>query len=453
MEFQRRRPTAGLAMALGSLEVHPLDLNQAYATLANGGRDLGVTSILQVTNTDGEEVLPPYTPPKGERAISDQAAYVVTDILAGNTDPAVNPIWAASRITTPSGQRRPAALKTGTNNDAKDLNAYGYIAPPSARGRQRGEYALSVGVWAGNSDTSPVTTVANPVFSLDVAAPIWDAFLSEVTRGWEVRDFARPEGLTTARRGRLHGLRTLTVVARADQRVLPARHGARRGPLPARPAGRARTGRRHVPLGGGLPGAAAHARLPGPRRRGVGLPELERGRPGLDQAGPPGTRRRCQRVEHEAHLHGLLLRALLPALRSDLGRPLRAHALLQPGALGQPQRLAVGHPPCHRRHHRCRRRSPPRRRRLPPSHPSPRPSPRRSPRSGHSRPPSPRRSRPTPSRPPSRRRSRRPRPSRQHRRPSRPASHRSGSPASPRPTSQAWPPRPRRPAAVASAAP
>ena len=82
-------------------------------------------------------------------------------------------------------QRRPAALKTGTSNDAKDLNAYGYIAPPSKQGRRNGEYALAVGVWAGNSNASPVTTVSNPVFSLDVAAPLWDAFLTDVTRSWE----------------------------------------------------------------------------------------------------------------------------------------------------------------------------------------------------------------------------------------------------------------------------
>ncbi|MEA2026702.1 MAG: hypothetical protein U9O18_08420, partial [Chloroflexota bacterium] len=84
-------------------------------------------------------------------------------------------------------------------NDAKDLNAYGYIAPPTRQGRKNGEYALSVGVWAGNSNSSPVTTVANPVFSLDVAAPIWDAFLTDVTRSWEVHDFKRPGDLTTAR--------------------------------------------------------------------------------------------------------------------------------------------------------------------------------------------------------------------------------------------------------------
>ncbi len=196
MRFQRKRNVAGLAMALGSLEVHPLDLNQAYATIANGGRNAGLTSLLKVTDTAGGEVLPAHTMPKGERVISEQAAYVTTDILAGNTDPTVNPIWAAHRITASNGQRRPAAYKTGTNNDAKDLNAYGFIAPPSERGRARGEYALSVGVWAGNSDSSPVTTVANPVFSLDVAAPIWDAFLTDVTSRWEVRDFVRPGGLT-----------------------------------------------------------------------------------------------------------------------------------------------------------------------------------------------------------------------------------------------------------------
>ncbi len=72
-----------------------------------------------------------------------------------------------------------------------------------------------MGVWAGNSDSSPVTTVANPVFSLDVAAPIWDAFLSEVTRRWEVHDFARPDGLSHGQRRRLHRLRALVLVPRS----------------------------------------------------------------------------------------------------------------------------------------------------------------------------------------------------------------------------------------------
>ena len=119
MEFQKKRPTAGLAMALGTLEVHPLDLNQAYATMANGGRNVGHTSILEIRDADGKLVGDKYKTPKGKKVISEQAAYVMTDILSGNTDPNVNPFWAEHRINASNGQRRPAALKTGTTNDAK----------------------------------------------------------------------------------------------------------------------------------------------------------------------------------------------------------------------------------------------------------------------------------------------------------------------------------------------
>ncbi|MFO1540164.1 MAG: transglycosylase domain-containing protein, partial [Chloroflexota bacterium] len=183
----------GPSMALGTLEIHPLDLTTAYATLANRGVYLGHAAILSVKDIRGTDVLPPYVVPEGARTISPGAAYIVTDILAGNTDPAINPIWGKMRILS-GGTRRPAALKTGTNNDAKDLNAYGYIAPPSRAGREKGEYALALGVWAGNSDSTPVGTVV----SLDIAAPLWQAILTEMTKGWGVNDFERPRGLESA---------------------------------------------------------------------------------------------------------------------------------------------------------------------------------------------------------------------------------------------------------------
>ena len=54
MNFQNNdKPTAGLSMTLGTLEVHPIDLASAYATLANGGQNVGRTSILSVTDPDG----------------------------------------------------------------------------------------------------------------------------------------------------------------------------------------------------------------------------------------------------------------------------------------------------------------------------------------------------------------------------------------------------------------
>ncbi|TFG66524.1 MAG: hypothetical protein E4H24_07805, partial [Thermomicrobiales bacterium] len=171
MVFQGPR-TAELAFALGVQEVRPVDLVTAYGTLANRGLMVPHTTILTVKDKSGQDVVEPHVPPPGEPAVSPQAAYIVTDILAGNTNPNVNPFWGRFAIRGPDG-RRPATLKTGTNNDAKDLNAYGYIAPPSNKSRNAGAYALAAGVWNGNSDNSFVSTAAKPLFSIDVSTYVW----------------------------------------------------------------------------------------------------------------------------------------------------------------------------------------------------------------------------------------------------------------------------------------
>ena len=159
MNFQNNdQPTAGLSMTLGTLEVHPADLASSYATLANNGVNVGRTSILRVIGPDGTDAIPAYVPPDGDRVVSAAAAGIVTDILAGNTDPNQNPFWGKWEVKAKGGVHRPATLKTGTNNDAKDLNAYGYIAPPTKAERDAGQYALVIGAWAGNSDATPVST-------------------------------------------------------------------------------------------------------------------------------------------------------------------------------------------------------------------------------------------------------------------------------------------------------
>ena len=130
--------------------------------------------------------------------MTPQSAYIVTDILAGNTDPQQNPFWGKFELTDANGTRRPAAFKTGTNNDAKDLTAAGYVAPPDQAGRDNHEYALVATAWAGNSDGSFVSTPDNPVFSIDVTAPMWQGFMDETTKTWPIKDFARPGGLVNA---------------------------------------------------------------------------------------------------------------------------------------------------------------------------------------------------------------------------------------------------------------
>ena len=198
MVFQGKR-TAELALALGVQEVRPVDLVSAYGTLANSGKAIPHTTILTIKDTTGKDAADPYVPPAGTQVVSPQAAFVVTDILAGNTNKNINPFWGKFAITGPDG-RRPATLKTGTNNDAKDLNAYGYIAPPTAGGRTAGAYALAVGVWDGNSDNSLVSTARAPLFSIDVATYVWQGFLNEATAKWPETNFKRPaDGLVQAK--------------------------------------------------------------------------------------------------------------------------------------------------------------------------------------------------------------------------------------------------------------
>jgi peptidoglycan glycosyltransferase len=197
MTFQTDTTDAGLALALGVAETRPIDLVRAYSTLANGGVRVEQTSILGITDANGEEVaLPEREAPV--QVIKPQSAYILTNILDGNTSRSINPFWGEFQIKGgPENSRRPATLKTGTNNDAKDLNAYGYIAPPSEEGRRNGAYALAVGVWNGNSDNTPVSTPERPVFSIDVSTFVWQGFLQEATADWEITRFVRPDsGLT-----------------------------------------------------------------------------------------------------------------------------------------------------------------------------------------------------------------------------------------------------------------
>ena len=213
MQFKGER-TAELALALGVQEVRPVDMVTAYGTLANGGKAIGHTSILTIKDTAGKDVVDPYVPPEGEQVVSPQAAYIVTDILAGNTNRNINPFWGKFAITGPDG-RRPATLKTGTNNDAKDLNAYGYIAPPTEEGRTDGAYALAVGVWNGNSDNSLVSTARAPLFSIDVSTYVWQGFLNEATAKWPETNFQRPaDGLVR------HKIDPWTGLASSDDKAI-----------------------------------------------------------------------------------------------------------------------------------------------------------------------------------------------------------------------------------------
>ena len=126
--------------------------------------------------------------------MSGGTAFLISDILQGNSDPRVNKAWGPVLETKgPGGKRRPIAAKTGTAQDARDLATYGYLAPP----KDENKPGLAVGIWMGNSDHS-LPRSARPAISLTSAAPLWHAFVEEYTKKWPIATFKRPSKVVSA---------------------------------------------------------------------------------------------------------------------------------------------------------------------------------------------------------------------------------------------------------------
>ena len=179
------------SIGIGTVEVHMIDLISAYGAIANRGILVPRTTILEVYNAAGEKIWPvEASEAKGKRVVSAQAAFIMTDILASNTDPDQNPFWSLRAIRD-GGARRPATLKTGTTDATIDLTAVGYLAPP----KDPDAPALVVGAWMGNSDNS---APPQGVFALESAASLWQSFLTQASKGMPIATFRKPAGVVRA---------------------------------------------------------------------------------------------------------------------------------------------------------------------------------------------------------------------------------------------------------------
>ncbi len=166
----------GLAMALGSNEVRLLELTGAYNALRTG-RFIPPVAVIKVTNSRGE-VLERWQPDRGKPAFgpqSEQIAYLITDILSDNQ---------ARRFMFGAGNVMElpdviAAAKTGTSNDFRDSWALGFSTD------------VTVGVWVGNNDSSPMHEVAGA----NGAGQIWRELMLRYHMGRPPTPFPRPAGV------------------------------------------------------------------------------------------------------------------------------------------------------------------------------------------------------------------------------------------------------------------
>ncbi len=186
---------AGLAGAIGTVEVHLDDMVAMYGGFGNGGVVNSPRMILDVLDSNGTSIWND-TAPHSHKVWSPQAAWLMANILEGNTNPQDNIVWGPRfRLDNgPGGSYRPAGLKTGTTNDVKDLSAYGLLAKP----KNPSQPAIALGVWMGNSNHTPPLLGNAVIFASDGPGEVWHAWMSEYMKGKPVTDFERPKGLVSA---------------------------------------------------------------------------------------------------------------------------------------------------------------------------------------------------------------------------------------------------------------
>lgn len=176
----------GLSLALGAAEVKLLDLTSAYTVFANDGNLNPPTGILKVTDSDGT-VLEEYKPNPTQvldTGVARDISYMISSNEARFPEyPANNPFHF---------EGYDVAAKTGTTNDYRDAWTIGYT--PS----------ITVGVWAGNNDNSPMTK--------DVAgyivAPLWHDFMEVALQKFPQEFFGEPRAIPDNAPGILRGIYT-----------------------------------------------------------------------------------------------------------------------------------------------------------------------------------------------------------------------------------------------------
>jgi penicillin-binding protein 1A len=159
--------------AIGGLRigVSPLQMSDAYATMANGGSHIAPTIISKVVYPNGN--VENLGTPKPKRVFTDGEAYAADQVLK---------TVITSGTGTAANYGCPAAGKTGTTSNYTDAWFAGYTPQ------------LSTAVWVGYPNATTSMNDVNglgPGFGGTLAAPIWHDFMESASHGY-CSDFSPP---------------------------------------------------------------------------------------------------------------------------------------------------------------------------------------------------------------------------------------------------------------------
>ena len=168
---------AGLSLTLGAVPVRLLDMTAGYATFANGGESVRPQLVMKIHEPGGRLIY--HFEPEKRRVLTPEVAWLMTDILKDTTQPDRSYVFGN---WTNIG--RPAALKTGTTDNMKDVYSVGFTPQ------------IVTGVWMGNSDGDPMSS--RDLTSAMGPGQLWRDFMMAAHVGVEVQDWPRPPGIVQA---------------------------------------------------------------------------------------------------------------------------------------------------------------------------------------------------------------------------------------------------------------
>ena len=158
------------SVALGIIELTPLEVAEAYTVFANRGTVKKLRSLINITSSEGVAKPKVDTGPSVARP---STAFLVTHMMRSVLSDGTG---AAARA---NGFAADAAGKTGTTNDLRDAWFVGFTPE------------LLTVVWVGLDDNQPLG-----LSGAQAALPIWTAFMKNAIAGRASSTFDPPEGVS-----------------------------------------------------------------------------------------------------------------------------------------------------------------------------------------------------------------------------------------------------------------
>lgn len=160
------------SILLGAAGIPPMEMAEAYSTIARQGQRMPPRAIRFVTDDRGK-ALAGAGDVKPVQVFPQRDVYLLTHVMQGVVD------RGTAGSSRSMGFRKVAAGKTGTTNDKRDAWFIGFTPQTLAL------------TWVGFDDNDPTGLSGS-----DSAVPMWTRYMLAVTAGEPKVDFAAPPGIT-----------------------------------------------------------------------------------------------------------------------------------------------------------------------------------------------------------------------------------------------------------------